>query len=208
VADTGSGIPPEIRSRIFEPFFTTKPPGQGTGLGLSLCDRIIEGHEGTIRVESVPGKGTTFRVELSVEESPELRQETRGAREPPPPGGKTILIVDDEPAIARMLAQILAAEGHQVETAATGALALSKLRERAYDLILSDIKMPELDGPGLYRELVRDYPELSRRVIFITGDTLNPTTITFLEQSGAPTVSKPFVPGELRRLVQRALGAS
>ncbi len=107
-----------------------------------------------------------------------------------------------------MVAEILAAEGHQVETAATGALALSKLRERTYDLILSDIKMPELDDPSLYRELARHYPELSRRVIFVTGDTLNPATVTFLEQSGVPTISKPFVLGELRQLVQRALRAS
>jgi len=208
VADTGPGIPPEIRPRIFEPFFTTKPTGQGTGLGLSLCDRIIEGHGGTIRAESPPGEGAIFRVELPVEDAPEFQRETQVADGPPPVSGKIILVVDDEPAICRMLTEILVTEGHQVETAASGAVALAKLRERAYDLILCDIKMPELDGPSFYRELARDYPELSRRVIFITGDTLSPATLTFLEQSGAPTASKPFVLGELRQLVQRALAAS
>ena len=104
-----------------------------------------------------------------------------------------------------MLAEMLATDDHHVETAATGALALAKLRERAYDLILSDIKMPELDGPSLYRQLARDHPELSRRVVFITGDTLSSETTAFLDQSGAPIVSKPFVLGELRQVVQRAL---
>ncbi len=207
VADTGPGIPLEIWSRIFEPFFTTKPPGQGTGLGLSLCDRIIEGHGGTIRAESTPGEGAVFRVELPVENAPELQKETQVAEGLPPASGKIILVVDDEPAICKMLTEILAAEGHQVETAATGAVALSKLRERAYDLILSDIKMPELDGRSLYRELARDYPELSRRVIFITGDTLNPATMTFLEQTGAPSLDKPFLLHEVRRVVQQALRA-
>ncbi len=207
VADTGPGIPPEIRSRIFEPFFTTKPPGQGTGLGLSLCDRIIEGHGGTIRAESTPGKGTIFRVELPAEDAAELERETQVTEGRAPVSGKMILVVDDEPVICRMLAQILAAEGHQVETAATGAVALEKLGDRDYDLILSDIRMPELDGPSLYRALTRDYPELCQRIIFITGDTLSQETMTFLEHSGAPTVRKPFALGELRQVVQRALSA-
>jgi len=105
------------------------------------------------------------------------------------------------------LVAILQLDAHQVETAGNGVLALDKLKERTYDLILSDLRMPELDGPGLYQELERQRPELLARVVFLTGDTLSPETQTFLEQTAAPTVSKPFTPEEVRRAVQRVLQA-
>ncbi len=207
VADTGPGIPPAIQARIFEPFFTTKPPGQGTGLGLSLCHGIVEEHGGSIRVESAPEQGAVFQIELPVEGQPVAVPEARAADVPPSPRGKTILVVDDEPEVAATLAEILSLEGHQVETAATGALALDKLRVRGYDLILTDIKMPEVDGPGLYRELERSHAGLVRRFIFITGDTLSLETREFLERTGAPTLGKPFVLDEVRRVVRQGLEA-
>ncbi|MEK7446345.1 MAG: hypothetical protein A2X51_15100 [Candidatus Rokubacteria bacterium GWC2_70_24] len=119
--------------------------------------------------------------------------------------GEAILVVDDEPEIAALLADILAAGGQEVETAANGALALDKLGKRAYGAILSDIKMPELDGPGLYRELERRHPDLVRRVIFLTGDTLAPGTAEFLGRTGAPVLTKPFRVEEVIRVVQRVL---
>lgn len=126
----------------------------------------------------------------------------------PPIQGETILVVDDEPEVARVLADMLSADGHQAETATNGAIALHKLSMRSYDLILSDIKMPELDGPGFYRELERGYPHLLRRLGFLTGDTLSPRTRQFMERAGVPGLSKPFTPEDvrrvLRRLVQRA----
>ncbi len=205
VADTGPGIAPEIQARIFEPFFTTKPPGQGTGLGLSLCQGLVEGHGGSIRVESQPGQGAVFLVELPVVAPPVAESSPPGAEALAPIRGMTILVVDDEPEIAGVLADMLAADGHQVETAANGVLALDKLRERGYDLILSDLRMPELDGPGFYRELEHRHPALRRRLIFVTGDVLNPETREFLERTSAPTVSKPFDLAEIRRVVQQAL---
>ncbi len=205
VADTGPGIPPHIRTRIFEPFFTTKPPGQGTGLGLSLCQGIIEGHGGAIRVESQPGEGATFVIELLVSPPPAAAPEARAEEAAAPLREKSILIVDDEPVIVELLADILSLDGHQIETAADGALALEKLRERTYDLILSDIRMPMLDGPGLYREVQRRQPELCRRFVFITGDILSRETREFLEETGVTRVSKPISLEEVRRVVQRAL---
>ncbi|MBI3079114.1 MAG: response regulator [Deltaproteobacteria bacterium] len=207
VADTGPGIPPAIRSRIFEPFFTTKPLGQGTGLGLPLCQGIIEGHRGTIRLESRSGPGAVFRIELPVEAPPVLTRETRRAEASCPLRGKTILVVDDEPEVGELLADLLHLDGHQVDTVVNGALALDRLRERGYDLILTDIRMPELDGPGLYREIVRCHPGLPRRVIFLTGDELSPQTGEFLMRVGAPCLSKPFAPDEVRRVVQQTLQA-
>jgi len=205
VADTGPGIPPEIQQRIFEPFFTTKPMGQGTGLGLSLCQGVIESHGGFIRVASQPGEGAVFVVELPAEAPPQAESEAPGTEALPAVRGKTILVVDDEPEVADVLAELLAADGHQVETAANGVQALDKLRERAYDLIVSDLRMPELDGPGLYRELERRDPRLLRRLIFLTGDTLRPESREFLERTRAPSLTKPFDVAEVRRVVEQAL---
>jgi two-component system NtrC family sensor kinase len=205
VTDTGPGIPPPVRARIFEPFFTTKPAGQGTGLGLSLCLGIIEEHRGTIQVvETSPGGGTTFRIELPVDPRT-AAPEALEAEALPPVQGKSILVVDDEPEIAETLRDMLANDGHQVETAANGVIALSKLRERDYELVLSDLKMPELDGPGLYREIERSYPGLRRRVIFITGDALSPGTREFLANTEVHSVGKPFVLDEVRRVIRQAL---
>jgi two-component system NtrC family sensor kinase len=209
VADTGPGIPLEMQTRIFEPFFTTKPPGVGTGLGLSLCQGIIESHGGTIAVESQLGHGTIFRIELPVASVPmPMPLETPKTEDFRPAVGKSILVVDDEPGIASALAYLLRRNHHEVETAANGRIALQKLQQRAYDLILSDIRMPDLDGPGLYQELEYHHPQLLKRIIFLTGDTLSPETKAFLEHTRVFRLSKPFTAAEVRRAVQRALQTS
>jgi len=207
VTDTGPGVPPALQARIFEPFFTTKPVGIGTGLGLSLCKGIIEQHGGTITMTSQPGQGATFCVELPVEAvcapapvSPERDQI-------PAVPDKSILIIDDEPSIASGLKRLLSRDGYTVETVANGHLALTKLQERSYDLLLSDMRMPEIDGPSLYQTLERQYPHLLRRVIFLTGDTLNPETKRFLDQSAAPCLTKPCTVAEIRRAIQQVLEA-
>jgi CheY-like chemotaxis protein len=119
--------------------------------------------------------------------------------------GHTILVVDDERSLVTGLVRLLARDGHTVDTAANGRLALTMLETRAYDLILCDVRMPELDGPSLYRLLERHQPHLCQRLIFLTGDTLEPATQEFLEASGAPCLMKPFPIAEARRAIQRAL---
>ena len=208
ISDTGPGVPPELQARVFEPFFTTKPPGQGTGLGLSLCQGIVEAHEGAIIVESPPGRGATFRVELPVGAPPAATRDAPAAAPSALIRGKTILVVDDETEVGEVLAEMLSVDGHQVETAANGVIALEKLRERAYDLVVSDLRMPELDGPGLYREVERRHPALLGRFIFLTGDTLSPVIGAFLGQTRAPNLNKPFAPEEVRRVVQRVLAGN
>src|SRR5438128_1932200 len=173
IADTGRGIPPEILSRIFEPFFTTKPAGEGTGLGLSLCRSIVEEHGGTITVESVPGQGATFVIELPLPDRTQASAAAPTADALPAIGAKHLLVVDDEAEIAHMLAEILTESGHHIDIASNGAEALELLGKGRYDLILSDTKMPVLDGASFYRELKGQFPELGRRVIFLTGDVLD-----------------------------------
>jgi PAS domain S-box-containing protein len=204
VQDTGPGVAEELRARIFEPFFTTKPPGVGTGLGLSLCQGIVEGHGGRIGLVPREGTGAVFRVELPVER-PEGTTVAVVTEKPLIIRGARILVVDDEPGIAGVLAEVLQLDGHVVETVGNGEAALGKLALGGYELILSDVRMPELDGPSLYSELERRDPRLLRRMIFLTGDTLSPGTRAFLEKTGAPCLSKPFALSDVREIVQRVL---
>ena len=205
VADTGPGIPPEIQTRLFEPFFTTKPPGVGTGLGLSLCQRIIADHGGTCSVDSRLGAGAIFRVTLPVTAAPVTRPDNTEPAVPPPITGKELLVIDDEVAAVRAMVSVFHRDGHAVDTAANGWQALTKLQERSYDLLVCDLHMPELDGSGLYRALAQTYPHLLPRLIFLTGDTLSPEARAFLAASGAPYLAKPCRAMELRQVVQYTL---
>ena len=202
VSDTGRGIPPAVRSRIFEPFFTTKPLGQGTGLGLPLCKGIVENHGGTIAAASEPGKGAMFTIELPVVSPPAAA--TGGDLAPAAIAPRTILVVDDEPDVAEVLAAMLEQQGHRVETVIGGAAALERLRGGTYDIVMSDLKMPDVDGPELYRraQLLESRPR--PRFVFVTGDVLGLGTAGFLERTSAPRVSKPFSPEELARAVLEA----
>jgi signal transduction histidine kinase/CheY-like chemotaxis protein len=203
VSDTGPGIPPEIRSRVFDPFFTTKPVGQGTGLGLSLCHAIVDAHEGSIRVGETSGTGTTMLVEIPIGAAPGDRSEAAAVDPSSIPERKTILVVDDEPALVALLTDTLTRDGHRVETASNGALALERLSAAPYDVILCDVKMPVLDGQELHRRLQRSRPELVSRLVFITGDSLSPDTSAFLERTRLPVLMKPFHVDDVRRVVHR-----
>jgi len=205
VEDTGPGVSDEIRDRIFEPFFTTKPVGQGTGLGLSLCHGIVEGHGGTLSLISEPGEGAIFRVELPVV-APPAATGKNAPETTPAVTGKRILVVDDERLVLQLLGEMLGADHHTVDTVGDGTQALEVLRRTSYDLILSDVRMPYLDGPGLYRALERRFPDLCRRFVLMTGDVLSAEIQTFLEQTGVPGLSKPFDRGQVRRVIQQIAG--
>jgi two-component system NtrC family sensor kinase len=205
IADSGPGIPPEARARIFEPFFTTKAVGEGTGLGLSLCRGIIEDHGGTMDVAATSEEGTTFVIALPAA----IPANTPVAASPsapsaPVPRGR-VLVVDDEPAVADVISEALRRAGHQVDSASNGAEALGALALQRYDLVVSDTKMPVLDGEGFYAELIRRFPELRRRVIFLTGDVLSREKRDFLQQAGTPFLTKPCDLVEMRELVARVM---
>jgi two-component system NtrC family sensor kinase len=205
VADTGPGIPSEMQARIFEPFFTTRPVGVGPGLGLSICRGIVEGHGGTIRVTSRPGHGAIFHVELPVVGVPVPDTPVSEALSSPLQTAGTLLIVDDEIGLARGLARLLRRDGYSVDTASNGRQALAMLETQEYHLLLCDLRMPELDGPGLYHAVASRWPHLLSRFVFLTGDALSPDASNFLEQTGLPHLIKPFTAAEGRRVVRQAL---
>jgi PAS domain S-box-containing protein len=203
VTDNGPGIPPSIVNRIFDPFFTTKPQGVGTGVGLSVSHGIIAAHGGQILVESEPGAGSTFTIRL-----PRARAEqTEQARAEPPAGHRRarILVVDDEPEIGDLLTDILEGDGHETACASSGREALDWLAGREVDLIISDLRMPDMDGPALYRALAERRPELLTRLVFITGDTLAADITGFLSETGANVIEKPLDPPDVSRQVQALL---
>ncbi|GAB4394156.1 MAG: hypothetical protein Tsb0032_16710 [Kiloniellaceae bacterium] len=200
LGDTGPGIPEEIRNRIFEPFFTTKDIGEGTGVGLAVSHRIVEAHDGRISVESTPGSGTVFTLALPASEQASAREPERQAATMAAPSAG-ILIIDDEPEVAQMLADILIAQGHQVVTADSGERALGLIEGQDFDVILSDVRMPRLDGPSLYAALERRNPELLRRTAFVSGDTLSPSARIFLQRVQRPFIEKPFNLDEVRALI-------
>jgi CheY-like chemotaxis protein len=208
VTDTGPGIPEDLQRRIFEPFFTTKAPHGGSGLGLPLCRSIVEGHHGSLQLTSHPGQGTTVHIALPAT-APEV-QAPEAAPEPAAPAlapGRAILLIDDEAIIAQSLRRLLQRGGHDVTTAATGLEGLAALDERAYAVILCDMRMPDLDGPGFYRELERRHPHLRSRVIFLTGDVLSPDAQAFFTQVDRPRVVKPFKAQEIRRVIRQVIEA-
>jgi two-component system NtrC family sensor kinase len=193
-ADTGGGIPTDRVQRLFEPFFTTKEPGKGTGLGLSVSLGIMRDHEGTLTVESVVGEGSSFRFTLPLVACAAAPQADPRPRAGMPAAitGLRILVVDDEPVLTELLGDLLKSVGHEVDNARDGRVALRLTHENRYDLILTDLKMPGLDGQGLYEQVCRERPEMRSRFIFSTGDVVNPDAQGFLKGSGCAYLSKPF----------------
>jgi two-component system NtrC family sensor kinase len=204
VSDDGPGIPAPLQSRVFEPFFTTKPPGEGTGLGLSVCQGLVKEHGGVIRLRSAPGEGATFVVELPGALG---AAEAALAQAAPPATPGRILVVDDEPHILHYMRATLEAWGHTVETAGDGAEALTLALAGGHDVIITDVRMPRLGGRELFERLVAGRPEIAARVVFSTGDTVRDDTLAFLEGSGRPFLHKPFKLAELRTVLAAALEA-
>ncbi len=199
IADTGPGIPPEIRSRIFEPFFTTKGSKGGTGVGLALCINIVAAHGGELLLGDTPGGGATFTIRLP-------SADTVGGEEDASAGDakltlpiSRLLLVDDEIELAQTLADLLEPEGHHIDIAINGAIALDKLHHNTYDAIISDLRMPVMDGPALYAALQRELPSYLNRIIYVTGDTLSTHVQEFLGNNPVPLVEKPYRLKDIRR---------
>jgi PAS domain S-box-containing protein len=201
IADTGPGVSPEIRRRVFEPFFTTKPQGVGTGLGLSFSLGVVEAHGGRLELLD-RAEGAAFLLTLPAAEpiAVPVPPNAPGTSVHRPARGHA-LVVDDEEEIADMLAELLEAQGFRVRLAASGAEAKRQLAARDFDLILSDLRMPDVDGPALHAWIAAERPALLDRLGFVTGDTLGPNAVRFLADAGRPTLEKPFTPAGLRAFV-------
>ena len=233
VSDDGPGIPPEIASRIFDPFFTTKPAGMGTGLGLAIVQGVVREHGGRVMVASPPGGGAIFTLEFPAAPAEHTRMPAVSATGPgelnheivpagqaqalpqrsAPAGapvlaswkGTRVLVVEDEPTVARLISDVLQDEGLQVEALLDGYEALERAARASYDLVICDMKMPGLDGQHFYETLACMGSPLSKRFLFVTGDVLSSHTQEFLERHRLPHVAKPFRVEELTEKVRRVL---
>jgi signal transduction histidine kinase len=205
VSDDGPGVAPEMRTKIFDPFFTTKDVGQGTGLGLTVAYAIVQDHGGRIRVESLP-RGAAFVVDLPVSgvEAP-ARPSRALAPSMEAVRGASVLLVEDERALAAAVGEALADAGLRVDHAGDGEEALARVRQRTFDVIICDLKMPRVDGKMLYRAIAAATPSLARRVIFVTGDVAGTDAERFLEDSGCRWLAKPFRLADLLRAVRETL---
>jgi len=203
--DTGPGMSDVQINRAFDPFFTTKDVNEGTGLGLSVSQGIIRRHGGGIELSSGPGAGVTILIRLPARPArPGVTTDAVGAA-PAAGGGARVLMVDDEVPLLDLVRRALTAIGHDVDTAADAQRALDMLRENDYDVILSDLRMPGIDGDEFHRRLVEGWPHLAPRFVMVTGDTVAVETSRLLERKNIRTLCKPFTIGELRDTVATVL---
>ena len=205
VRDDGPGIPPELLPRIFDPFLTTKPVGQGTGLGLSVSYSIVQAHGGRLVAENATGGGAVFTIVLPAIEAPAAAAEAPAPAAPRRGGSLSVLVVDDEPPVARVLSAMLERLGHRVQVARSGQEALALLRQNTYDLMTLDLKMPHMSGQEVWRHLQAMNLRRPPRVLFVTGDIATKGANTFLTESGQPYLEKPFQPSELAQKLDELL---
>jgi CheY-like chemotaxis protein/two-component sensor histidine kinase len=202
VSDTGTGVPPEIRARIFDPFFTTKPVGEGTGLGLWVCRRIAAALGGTVELAPSPGRGATFRLLLPSAEGVVAAAPPPSAPAPAAPRRPRLLVVDDEPLVGRALRRALR-EDADVEVEESGAAALARIRRgERFDLVLSDVMMPQMPGADFHAALERIDPALARAMVFMTGGAFSAREREFLARIPNPCLDKPLDLARLRALVR------
>ena len=206
VNDTGTGIPPELVDKIFDPFFTTKPLGQGTGLGLPTVLGIAENHGGFVHLETKPGVGTTFYVYIPAAPVDALGSEHASKHTELPRGkGELILVVDDEPSVRKLASAILARNGYRTVTAAEGREGLKMFEQHRQNirLVVSDLMMPQLDGPTMLRGLRELKPELKSIIITGLGEE---NRIAEAKAAGADLIlNKPFTADQLLADVKKLI---
>jgi two-component system cell cycle sensor histidine kinase/response regulator CckA len=204
IQDTGSGIPADLGGRIFDPFFTTKGVGVGTGLGLWICHNIVTAMEGEISASNRVGRGATFRVALPAAKVQQLRERIDAPVGPSNERRGVVLVVDDELAVGAVLGRIL--RDHEVTVLMGAREAVDLIASgKEFDVIFSDLMMPQMTGMDFYRELARVSPDHTARMIFVTGGAFTSVAAEFLAQVGNERIEKPFAAATIREMVQRYL---
>ncbi|TAN39325.1 MAG: DUF3365 domain-containing protein, partial [Nitrospirae bacterium] len=205
VTDTGAGMSREVQDRIFEPFFTTKDFGKGTGLGLAMVYGIVKQHGGYIYVYSEPGKGTAFKVYMPVVSEDVLSAGAAAPEGPMKRGSETVLVVDDDPFIRRLIADVLSPLGYQVLVAEGGeeALRTSEGRTEVIDLLLTDIIMPKMNGKVISELISKRHPEA--KTIFMSGYTDDVIAHHGMLEPGLHFIQKPIIPRTLSDKLREVL---
>ena len=206
ISDTGEGIAPALVDQIFEPFFTTKSQGKGTGLGLASVYGVIRQSGGDVTVSSEPNEGTVFRILLphTTEQQPVIDHNEPDHRDPG--GPETIMLVEDDDAVAALMERVLTRAGYEVIRFRNGKEALTQADEQSFDLLVTDVVMPQLGGIELAHELRSRRPDLP--VLFISGYT-NTALAGEVDAGETPDLlQKPFAPRELLRRVRNTLESS
>ncbi|ACA14818.1 PAS/PAC sensor hybrid histidine kinase [Methylobacterium sp. 4-46] len=190
IADTGTGIPPEILSRVFEPFFTTKAQGQGTGLGLAMVFSLLQQSGGTIRIDTEVGRGTRVDLYLPRAHEPVETDEARAGAAVPPRRRARILVVDDDPQVRHVTASFLSGFGHEAVEVPEAEAALARIEAEPFDLVVADLAMPGMTGLDLAEAVRGRRPDLP--FLIVTGHA---------EAARIPhayaVLEKPFPSGEL-----------
>lgn len=207
VSDTGCGMDAETQSHIFEPFFTTKEPDKGTGLGLATVYGIVQQSEGYITVDSCLGQGSTFRIYLPRTDEAAQLDPMRPAVIETPTGSETILLVEDEEIVRRMLQQVLRLQEYRVLAAARGeeALRLCEEHEQPIHLLLTDVVMPEMGGRELTERAMALRPDL--KILFMSGYTDDAVVRHGVYEAGFSFIQKPFTPAGLAQKLREVLEA-
>lgn len=207
VSDTGMGMTDEVKARIFDPFFTTKEPGKGTGLGLATCYGIVKQNGGHIKVESMPGKGTTFYIYLPCIHASDTERAVNEPLAALPKGEESILLVEDEPAVRQIVTELLEQQGYTVYTAVNGEDALRLIESgdtpAKLDLLLTDIVMPRLTGTALADKVRGRFPEL--KIVFMSGYADESLAKQGTLEAGTAFIQKPFTLEVLARKIRLVL---
>jgi PAS domain S-box-containing protein len=205
VADTGTGMKPEVLEHIFEPFFTTKAPGTGTGLGLAICYGIVRRHGGHIWAESALGKGTTVHILLPRTGAGRPTEPPEESPADPGRGHETLLVVDDEDGVRDVMVRTLEAKGYKVLSSGTapGAVALADRHEGTIHLLVADVVMPAMSGPEVAERFLAKRP--ASRVLFVSGFHDSGHVRRGMAPAAGDLLTKPFTPVALARKVREVL---
>lgn len=196
VRDDGRGISADTMPHIFTPFFTTKPVGVGVGLGLSTAQDIAKKHAGEVKVSSEVGVGTTVEVRFALPNGKATSPAAEKIR-------RKVLLVDDEPHLLKALQRMIS-QHHEVAIALGGQTAIDILATKEFDLVISDVMMPEVDGIDLYHHIRKTHAGAEKRVVFVTGGVFTTRVQDFLASIPNRRIQKPFTPDDIFALIEEA----